>query len=389
MRITKELAQPIVNQIMSLLNYNINIMDENGFIVASGDSARLNQRHEGAIEAIRAGKDLIVRENDESGLSGVRPGVNLPIHFLGHTVGVVGITGDPDELRNVTQMIRKFVELLLQQIHMNNQMLYRDKALDGWLHELGNADEFDEAKLESTAKMLGVSHSLERVVMLAEIKQLHELHLEEHDIGSFMFRLNEMREKIVRHLKMIIDPRTAIGFHEGNRLVLLVPVQNKQPDNEMRAANQIEQELVKLGFTVLIGIGERGQSIKGYRDSFIQAKRSLDLLRKLGGQATIAHIEEWGIISIIEQLPENTRMEVVRQYLSNKRLSKELEETLWAFLDNELQIKKTAAALFVHQNTVVYRLERIAEEINLDPRKFNDAILVKILQVCMRLKSNA
>ncbi|HUC93455.1 MAG TPA: sugar diacid recognition domain-containing protein [Paenibacillus sp.] len=92
MKITRELAQPIVMQIMALLNYNINIMDENGVIVASGDSTRLNQTHEGALKFLKSKKEVILSVKDSARLSGTRPGINLPIEFQGDLAGVVGIT---------------------------------------------------------------------------------------------------------------------------------------------------------------------------------------------------------------------------------------------------------------------------------------------------------
>ena len=52
MIITTELAQPIVKKMMSVVDYNINIMNHDGIIVASGDPDRINQPHQGAKEVV-------------------------------------------------------------------------------------------------------------------------------------------------------------------------------------------------------------------------------------------------------------------------------------------------------------------------------------------------
>ncbi|MBV1821593.1 sugar diacid recognition domain-containing protein [Clostridium cochlearium] len=52
MKLTKELAQNISNRMMEIIPYNINIMNEKGIIIGSGDLERLNTLHQGAIEAL-------------------------------------------------------------------------------------------------------------------------------------------------------------------------------------------------------------------------------------------------------------------------------------------------------------------------------------------------
>ncbi|GAH13820.1 unnamed protein product [marine sediment metagenome] len=58
MKITHKLAQNIVEKTMGILRKNINIMDEKGVIIGSGDKSRLNQYHEGAAKVITEGKKL-------------------------------------------------------------------------------------------------------------------------------------------------------------------------------------------------------------------------------------------------------------------------------------------------------------------------------------------
>jgi len=55
-----------------------------------------------------------------------------------------------------------------------------------------------------------------------------------------------------------------------------------------------------------------------------------------------------------------------------------LLETLQGFFDNNLSITQTAKALFIHRNTLLYRLERVKKITGLDPKKFDDAVLLRI-----------
>lgn len=56
--LSKELAQSIVNKVMEVIPYNVNIMDEDGVIIGSGDSSRIGSLHEGALEALKNKKQL-------------------------------------------------------------------------------------------------------------------------------------------------------------------------------------------------------------------------------------------------------------------------------------------------------------------------------------------
>lgn len=61
-----------------------------------------------------------------------------------------------------------------------------------------------------------------------------------------------------------------------------------------------------------------------------------------------------------------------------KKINETLLETLKAFFDNNLSILKTAKVIYVHRNTLLYRLRRVKEITGLDPKKFDDAVQLRI-----------
>jgi len=63
---------------------------------------------------------------------------------------------------------------------------------------------------------------------------------------------------------------------------------------------------------------------------------------------------------------------------NGKNINEFLLETMKGFFDNNLSVTQTAKALFIHRNTLLYRLERIKKIIGLDPKKFDDAVLLRI-----------
>src|SRR4051812_44880098 len=111
--LNRDLAGIIVQETMRRLHRNINMMDVEGRIIASGDSKRLGERHEGALEAIRTGKPLIINEGNQVQWKGSQCGINLPILFRNEIVGAIGITGQPEEVAEFGEIVKMTTELML------------------------------------------------------------------------------------------------------------------------------------------------------------------------------------------------------------------------------------------------------------------------------------
>src|SRR5699024_5789070 len=86
MELKPELAQSIVDHMMTQIPYNINIMNKKGYIIASGNKSRINTLHVGAVDAIKQRKTLPMEQ--QYGNHG-QPGVNMPLKFKNEIIGVV------------------------------------------------------------------------------------------------------------------------------------------------------------------------------------------------------------------------------------------------------------------------------------------------------------
>ena len=116
MKISKTTAQNIVNRAMKVIGKSVNVMDERGIIIASGNAGRLGQRHPGALLALRDNKIVeIDRELAEQWRYEALPGINLPITYLGKPLGVVGISGVPAEVRPYAELVKMTAELIIEQ----------------------------------------------------------------------------------------------------------------------------------------------------------------------------------------------------------------------------------------------------------------------------------
>ena len=122
-------------------------------------------------------------------------------------------------------------------------------------------------------------------------------------------------------------------------------------------------------------------SIKELAHSFKDAQVAIEVGKVFDTEKSTINYESLGIARLIYQLPttlcEMFLSEVFRRG-SLESLDRETLMTLQAFFDNNLNVSETSRKLFVHRNTLVYRLEKIKKLTGLDLREFDDAITFKV-----------
>src|SRR4051812_14949332 len=123
----QSLATEIVNRTMKIIKRNINVMNENGVIIGSGDQTRIDSFHEGAIRVIETQSGFEISELEAEQLHGVKAGINLPINDHDKVVGVIGITGPPDEIRNYGELVKMAAEMILQQAILIDEMQWDER----------------------------------------------------------------------------------------------------------------------------------------------------------------------------------------------------------------------------------------------------------------------
>lgn len=132
---------------------------------------------------------------------------------------------------------------------------------------------------------------------------------------------------------------------------------------------------------VSIGIGTSVESIKDLARSFKEAQIALEVGKVFGTEQSIVSYENLGIGRLIYQLP-TTLCEIFLQEVFKKgsleALDRETLMTIQCFFDNNLNVSETSRKLFVHRNTLVYRLEKIRKLTGLDLREFDHAITFKV-----------
>ena len=132
---------------------------------------------------------------------------------------------------------------------------------------------------------------------------------------------------------------------------------------------------------VRVSFGTPVQELKDVSKSYKEAKMALDVGKIFYAEKKVAAYSTLGIGRLIYQLPVNLCRIFIHEIFGDNVPSELDEETLTTinkFFDNNLNVSETSRQLFVHRNTLVYRLEKIQKTTGLDLRNFDDALTFKI-----------
>lgn len=149
-----------------------------------------------------------------------------------------------------------------------------------------------------------------------------------------------------------------------------------------KIAKQVEEAITEeLNIKVVIGIGTIVGHIRDLARAYKEAQVAIEVGKVFDTEKSIINYENLGIGRLIYQLP-TTLCEMFLQEVFKKNpidaLDQETLFTINKFFENNLNVSETARKLFVHRNTLVYRLEKIKKLTGLDLREFDDAITFKV-----------
>ena len=184
-----------------------------------------------------------------------------------------------------------------------------------------------------------------------------------------------------------------ININENDIALVKETKQDIEPKDIEQLATSISDTLSgEFYIQTVIGIGTTVANLKDLAKSFKEAQAALEVGKVFDTEKTIVSYDNLGIARLIYQLPTTLCETFLREVFkrgSIESLNQETLSTIQKFFENDLNVSVTSRKLFLHRNTLVYRLEKIKNTTGLDIRKFDHAILFKIaLMVNKYLRSN-
>ncbi|WP_051542105.1 CdaR family transcriptional regulator [Clostridium lundense] len=366
-------SQKIVDRLIKILGKNINIMDTEGIIIGSGDKDRINTFHEVAKIAAVNMEEVIVTKEDAKKYKGCRIGVNLPLYHNGQVVGVVGITGEPKDVKGYGLIVKELVELMIQENERQKIELFQSRAKRSFAKELiKKHDNMDLSLLEHRAKLVDFSLDKERNVIVMSINNFQQ-YIIHNDLNEIM--IQELKEKITGIISNVLDSDDII-FNLKEQVFILL--KSKEENLYNYCDNICKSILEQLGVNMCVGIGSLCKNVEEYAKSYLLSCRVMEIGKRIDKAKNIYFLQDYKL----QLLLQNIKIEDKNEFLNGldeiilDKKNNEIVNTIKVYFENGMNINCTSKSLYVHRNTVIYRLNKAKEIFNMEINKPYECMLI-------------
>ncbi|MBO4217400.1 MAG: helix-turn-helix domain-containing protein [Clostridia bacterium] len=344
---SNRLYQGIIHQMKDAVGRTVGVIDENGLVVACSELTKIGESRQNVRELVRFSSNAVVSDNYTYMVLGTSSRNDCIVFVEG---------GDP--------LAEKLAAILA--VSLNNIRNFYDEKHDK-VTFMKNIilDNIMPGDIYLKAKELHFATDVLRYAMLIRFPE--NCDAVPYDTVSNMFP-NSSQDYV-------------ISVDESNVAVIREIKPGSEAEME-KTAKTVSDTLLAETFTqVYIGIGNPVSSVKDVARSYREAQASLEVGRVFDKDKTIVSYDKLGIGRLIYQLPV-TLCEMFLSEVFTKSsvelLDRETMATVKCFFENNLNISETSRKMFVHRNTLVYRLDKIKRITGLDLREFDNAITFEV-----------
>ncbi len=345
---SNRLFQGVIHQMKDMVDRVIGVLDENGAIISCSDPSAIGGTRQEIRDEKSYSADLIT-------LDGY---TYKPVGTASKAEYMIFVEGED----KTAERLASILSVTLGEL----KNLYDEKYDKASFIKNVILDNILQADIYIKSKELHFPSDIYRIVMLIK----------------FTGKGDMLPYQMVQNMFPDRNKDYVISIKE-NDIVLVKEVKPNYDVKQIeKLANSIVDTLGSEFYTkVSIGIGTAVDTIKDLSRSFKEARMALEVGKVFDTEKNIMFYENLGIGRLIYQLPTTLcemYLEEVFKKGSIDQLDRETLQTIQCFFENNLNVSETSRKLFVHRNTLVYRLEKIRKLTGLDLREFDHAITFKV-----------
>ena len=345
--ISNQIIQTSIDELKAITKVDLCVIDMEGLVVASTfDSRAISQElvisfvHSPADSQIVGGYHMLkVLEENEVLYVLVSKGQSTDAYMIGKVA--------VSQLQNLVIAYKE---------HFDKNNFFQNLLLDNLLL----------VDIYNRAKKLHIEPEIPRVVYLIEAQN------DKDNISMEMLK-NIFSEQ----------PGCYLTAVEQKNIILIKDVSTMESYDEVEQTAQVIVDMLNAEAMLIakVAYGAIVRELKEVSKSYKEAKMALDVGKIFYMEKSINAYNTLGIGRLIYQLPINLCRIYMKEVFGDNipdDLDDEMLTTVQKFFDNNLNVSETSRQLFVHRNTLVYRIEKLHQSTGLDIRKFDDALTFKI-----------
>ena len=363
--LSNKLAESIVERTMNVVNYNISITNTLGIIIASGDKDRIGNIHLGAIIALKRRSEFKVSENQSKKLNGVYSGTNLVIEFQNSVIGVICIRGKPKDVLGYGKLIKMTAEMMIEQEHVLRELESNKRMKQEVMLALIYNKQDSLLLLEKYIKRFQIPHNHPMIIFIIEVN--FKDNPDKIDLNILNTMINLLEVTFMESLAAVINSRTIVVLHK------CVHSDNKIEDYSEKIKEVNEKIHKQIGITVKISSGKIYDKLSYMYKSFNIAKETLLFGEKIYPNDNIYFFDSLKCEMLLYRNSEKWKLNELEDTYKLIALNDKdgvLRETLKVLMEENGELNNVSSRLFIHRNTIRYRLNKIYKITNRNPRNY-------------------
>lgn len=353
----EEMAQELVEATSRLIGRrDINMMDTNGVIISSTSKERIGTVHAGALEVIRTGRAVAIRKEQAGRYPGAREGYNLPVCSGGRLIAVIGILGDPDEVKEIANLLAVYTEKYIAQnaLAMQEQALFELRTR--YLHLLLALSPGDDEMLASLSEALCIRQEFPVRVFAIRLKN-------ERNALNRQEKLNRMANNLL-DCGRIRSTCDVWGTVDGS-LVIVKSREARDGKNDVRQIAQCVRDGLSEPFQICIGSPCFG--VRDIRRSYEEAKTlradNLEISDITQPECRFRYLLRSTCARGNDYVEELCRQ--LRVAFNAGELDALMDSVACYYQENR-SVSRAAARMNIHKNTMQYRLHKVWDTLGLN-----------------------
>ena len=345
---SNRLFQGVIHQMKEVVDRTIGVIDESGAVIACSDLGRIGEIRTSNLVSIFSSATPVATEGYLYQSFGTHMHPEYAVFVEGEDgaaqnyIGVLGVS---------LSSIKQFYDEKYDRSNFIKNIIL-DNILPGDIY--------------LKARELHFNNEASRVVLLIRL-------IEKNDVSVY---------DVIQNLFPDKSKDFVINISESD-IALVKEVKSDIDGKDLeKLARSISDSLSSEFYTqTLVGIGTPVVGVKDLARSFKEAQVALEVGKVFDTERNIVSYDHLGIARLIYQLPITLCEMFLKEIFkvgSIETLDQETLFTIQRFFENNLNVSETSRKLFVHRNTLVYRLEKIKKLTGLDLREFDDAIVFKV-----------
>jgi len=360
--VTQTIADQIHAKVGALVHQPLSVVDPEGVVLASNDPK--------------------IDENLE--VTSYPWAIDINHHRA--VVGYVVLAREVPNYHEIAPLIRSIAELMLHQSLLIEQLPQQEERLDKFIYDLLTRDEIDERAVAAEARLFEIDLSKPRIAMVLYIDD-PALTGEAPDTGDRDVRITRYKFGLSRGLNSYYtSSRDNIIAYLGHNSFGILKDLNTADVALEDSLDRFKKSIPtiynifrsELKQTTTMGVGNYHGGGAGLRKSYQEALSAIELGAQNWDKNRVYHIDDFGVVAPLLSGIDESNIYFSRELLEKLGENDGIIQTLECFFSSNMGLTQTADQLGIHRNTLVYRLDRIAETLGLDPRNFDDAVQIKL-----------